>query len=400
MKKFLMSFVSIVLLIGVLSLYSAADTYIDTEDPTGGDSGSTPVGGVIAAPEIDAKASLVMEASTGAVLYEDNSEEALPPASVTKIMTLLLVMEALANHSVTLQDMVTVSAYAASMGGSQVFLAEGEQLTLEDLLKCTVIASANDAAVALAEYLMGSEEAFVTAMNERAKELGANTAHFENVTGLDDDTQNHVMSAMDIALISRELISHKQILTYSSVWMDSIRGGEFTLTNTNRLIRFYDGATGLKTGSTDKAKFCISATADKNGMELIVVIMGAPSRDSRNMSAKTLFDWAYANYGLYTDPATGGEDVHVLCGKEDSVGSQTQSFAIVLPKGSLSSVERSVSYTESISAPVLPGDTLGTVTYTVGGEVVGTVPIFATESVEKLNLWGVFVRMVKIYILS
>ncbi|MBO6019990.1 MAG: D-alanyl-D-alanine carboxypeptidase, partial [Clostridia bacterium] len=219
--------------------------------------------------EIDARGAILIEASTGTVLFEQNADEAFPPASVTKVMTLLLVMEALDSGRFTMSDPVPVSEHAASMGGSQVFLSPGESLTVEEMIKCAVISSANDAAVALAEFVSGSEEAFVSEMNRRASELGMKNARFENVTGLDDSTVDHRCSARDVAIMSRELISHKEILKYSSTWMDSIRGGEFTLSNTNRLIRFYPGATGLKTGSTAKAKFCLTATAERNGMTLV-----------------------------------------------------------------------------------------------------------------------------------
>ncbi len=404
LKKYLCAVLCFALLFSILTVYPSADDAVPTDtDITLSDQGpedSATAGVSVAPPEVDVPAAMLMEATTGTVLFEKNAEEALPPASVTKIMTLLLTMEAIDSGKVTLDDMVSISAYAASMGGSQVFLAEGEQMRLEDLVKCTVIASANDAAVALAEYLMGSEAAFVAAMNARAQELGANTAHFENATGLDDDTVNHVMSAKDIALISRELIAHPSVLKYSSVWMDSIRDGQFTLTNTNRLIRYYDGATGLKTGSTDKAKFCITATAERNGMPLIAVIMGAPSRDARNAAAKSLFDWGYANYALYQDPGVACDNVPVLCGTKDSVATQSASFSIVLPKADFSRVGRSVSETESMRAGVVKGTVLGTVTYTVDGNVIGTADIFAAETVEKLTFWALVGRMIKIYILS
>lgn len=234
-------------ILSVSCIYSSADTDDTISNPPGDISGDTTID-VDAQPNLDlsCQAAVLMEASSGTVLYAMNENAEMPPASVTKIMTLLLVMEAIDAGQIKLTDSVTISANAASMGGSQVFLEEGEQMSVEDLVKCTVIASANDAAVALSEHLAGSESAFVERMNERAGELGLTGCHFENPTGLDDDTQNHVLSATDIAVISRELIRHPLILKYSGVWMDTIRGGEFTLTNTNRLIRFYQGATGLK----------------------------------------------------------------------------------------------------------------------------------------------------------
>ena len=244
--------------------------------------------------ESDAKSLILIEASTGKVLYENNADEALPPASVTKIMTLLLVMEAIEQGKLKLTDMVTVSEAAANMGGSQVYLEVGEQLSVEEMIKCVVIASANDAAYALAEAIAGTEESFVSRMNERARELQMRNANFENTNGLDDTTENHVMSARDIAIMSAELMKYPVILKYTTIWQDSIRNGAFVLTNTNRLIRFYPGANGLKTGSTSKAGFCISAAAKREGMQLIAVVMGVSTRDSRNETAKQLLSWGFA----------------------------------------------------------------------------------------------------------
>ena len=250
------------------------------------------------------KSAVLMEASTGRILYAHNPAEAMPPASVTKIMTLLLVMERIDEGALKWEDTITASAHASSMGGSQIYLKEGEQMTARDLIKSVVIASANDAAVALAEHTYGSEEAFVKRMNERAAELGMSSTHFENTNGLDDTALNHVTSAGDIAIMSRELIRHKEILEFSSTWMDTIRNGQFGLTNTNRLVRFYRGCNGLKTGSTKKAGFCVSVTAEREGMTLICVIMGAENRDIRNAEAQKLLDWGFATYGLFA--AEGG----------------------------------------------------------------------------------------------
>ena len=251
---------------------------------TGGQSG-TPVPAALTEvqkPEpFDCRGAILMEAATGQVLYEQNADEAMPPASVTKIMTLLLVMEAIEAGSLKWDDSVTASTRASSMGGSQIFLKEGEQMPVRDLVKSVVIASANDAALALAEAVSGSEEAFVRNMNQRAAELGMKNTVFENTNGLDDTAKNHVTSARDIAIMSRELIRHKEILTFSSTWMDTVRNGAFGLTNTNRLVRFYRGCNGLKTGSTAKAGFCVSATAERDGMTLICVIMGAANRDAQ-----------------------------------------------------------------------------------------------------------------------
>lgn len=273
---------------------------------TGGQAG-TPVPAALTEvqkPEpFDCRGAILMEAATGQVLYEQNADEAMPPASVTKIMTLLLVMEAIEAGSLKWDDSVTASTRASSMGGSQIFLKEGEQMPVRDLVKSVVIASANDAALALAEAVSGSEEAFVRNMNQRATELGMKNTVFENTNGLDDTAKNHVTSARDIAIMSRELIRHKEILTFSSTWMDTVRNGAFGLSNTNRLVRFYRGCNGLKTGSTAKAGFCVSATAERDGMTLICVIMGAANRDTRNAAAASLLDWGFANYALYTCPA-------------------------------------------------------------------------------------------------
>ena len=272
---------------------------------------------------LDCTSAVLMEAATGRVLYEQNADESLPPASVTKVMTLLLVMEALEKGNIALDQMLTTSDNAASMGGSQIFLEVGEQMRVEDLLKSVIISSANDAAVVLAEAIAGSEESFVAMMNSRAAELGMKNTHFENTNGLDDTVTNHVTSARDIAIMSRALIAHEKILEYSSIWMDTVRNGEFGLTNTNRLVRFYSGATGLKTGSTSKAKFCISATAKRDGMHLIAVIMGAPTRDIRNAEAAKLLDWGFANYSLYTYPPSDQGSVKLLGSKNDTLPCRT-----------------------------------------------------------------------------
>ena len=342
---------------------------------------------------LDCKSAVLMEASTGQILYAQNPAEAMPPASVTKIMTLLLVMEAMEEGRLAWEDTVTASAHAASMGGSQIFLKEGEQMTARDLIKSVVIASANDAAVALAEHTYGSEDAFVRRMNERAAELGMTATHFENTNGLDDTAINHVTSAGDIAIMSRELIRHGEILTYSSTWMDSIRGGAFGLTNTNRLVRFYPGCNGLKTGSTSKAGFCISVTAEREGMTLICVIMGAESRDIRNAAAVKLLDWGFATYGLFS--AAGGElePLRVTGGKNDSVKLSYPAFTAVLPKGDKGAVEHTVTLPASIPAPIRAGESVGVITYTCKGKTLGEIPITATETVEKLGFWGLWVRL-------
>ena len=339
----------------------------------------------------DCKSAVLMEASTGKILYAHNPAEAMPPASVTKIMTLLLVMECMDAGTLQWEDTVTASAHAASMGGSQIYLKEGEQMTARDLIKSVVIASANDAAVALAEHTYGSEEAFVARMNERARELGMTATHFENTNGLDDTALNHVTSAGDIAIMSRELIRHTAILEFSSTWMDTIRNGAFGLTNTNRLVRYYRGCNGLKTGSTSKAGFCVSVTAEREGMTLICVIMGAETRDIRNAEAQKLLDWGFAAYGLFTAEAGDIGPVPVAGGKQDKVTLAYPRFTAVLPKSDISAVEHSVTLPEMLTAPVRAGEAVGIITYTCKGEPIGEVAVTSDETVERITwreLWG------------
>lgn len=350
--------------------------------------------------DVDALSAVLMDAETGEILYAKNPDEALPPASVTKIMTLLLVMEAIDAGQIQMGDMVSVSEYAASMGGSQVYLESGEQMSVEDLLKSTVVSSANDAAVALAELVAGSEEAFVRRMNERAAELGMEHTAFENVTGLDDDTASHLISAEDIAIMSRELISHEKILEYTSIWMDTIRNGAFGLSNTNRLIRFYSGATGLKTGSTSKAKFCISATAKRDGLHLIAVIMGSPTRDVRNAMATRLLDWGFANYSMYRNPGADAGRIKVLGGVAEDCGLEFGDYARLMKKGSEKSVTYTVELPDTVAAPIAEGDIIGKVVYRCGETVIGECDVTATESVDKISFWGLFARMFHMFSFS
>ena len=343
--------------------------------------------------QFDAKSVILVEASTGKVLFEKNADTALQPASVTKVMTLLLVMEAIDDGKISLDDMVPVSNNAASMGGTQVYHEPGEQMSVDEMIKCVVVSSANDAAVALAEFVAGSEEIFVEKMNERAKELGMVNSTFENTNGLDDTVSNHLTSARDIAIMSRELIKHPKILEYSSIWMDTIRNGAFTLTNTNRLIRFYNGANGLKTGSTSKAGFCISATALRDNMQLIAVVMGAPNRDTRNEIAKKLLDYGFANYTVASWEAAELEPIKLLGGLQSECRIGYGSFSAVVGKGERELIERSVSIPENITAPVREGDVIGEVTYTLNGEVIGKSDITALESAAKIGYLGVFARI-------
>ncbi len=350
--------------------------------------------------DVKADSAVLMDYNTGTVLYAKNADRALPPASVTKVMTLLLIMEEIDKGNLQLNEEVSVSEYAASMGGSQVYLEPGERMQTEELLKCIIIASANDAAVTLAERVAGSESAFVARMNERARELGMNNTHFENVTGLDDDTTNHLTSAYDIALMSRELLSHPVILRYSTIWMDTIRDGAFGLTNTNRLIRFYDGATGLKTGSTSKAGFCISATAERDGLHLIAVIMGSDTRDVRNEAAKQLLDYGFANYSVYTNSGGEAGEVRVMGGVTSSVPCEYAAYATLLPKGKNKNVVAELLLADNISAPVRKGTPVGTVRYLLDGNVIAEEPVTASSDVEKIGFFGILLKMLGIYFLK
>ena len=334
-------------------------------------------------------AALLMEKTTGEILYAQNEHDALPPASVTKIMTVLLTMEAIDSGRIALDDMVTVSAYAAGMGGSQVFLAEGEQMSVDDLLKAVCVSSGNDAAVALAEHVAGVTELFVEQMNNRARELGMNDTHFVNCTGL--TAEGHVTSAHDIALMSRELLlHHPEVRNYTTIWMDTLRDGTFGLSNTNKLIRFYDGATGLKTGFTREAGYCISATAERDGMELIAVIMKGATADSRNADAKALLNYGFSTYTLVdVQPQEPLAPLPVTLGAADSVTLTLppEGHTLLVEKSRAGDLTQTIDLPESVAAPVQAGQQLGTLTVTGGGDTLLTVPLLAAEPVEALS-WG------------
>lgn len=341
-------------------------------------------------PEILSPSAILMDKSTGQILFEKDSHAKLPPASVTKVMTLLLVMEALDNDQIKLEDTVSVSEYAASMGGSQVFLSPGENMYINDLLKATVIASGNDSAVALAETVAGSESGFVELMNKRAKELGMNDTNFVNCTGL--DAEGHITSAHDIAVMSKELLKHEKIKEYSTTWMDSLRNGAFTLANTNKLIRSYKGITGLKTGSTGNAKYCLSASAERDGLELIAAIMAAPSSKDRFADASKLLDFGFANYGIY-DASKEIElsPVPVILGEFESVPVCFDSDCnILVEKSKLSSLSTKLELEENVNAPVEQGQTLGKLMIFTNDELINEVKIVAAESVKRLNFLGIF----------
>lgn len=343
---------------------------------------------------LSAKSAILIEPSTGQILFEQNAHDQLPPASVTKIMTMLLVMEALDNGQCKLDDMVRTSALAASMGGSQVFLEENEEMSVNDMLKAVAVASGNDAAVALAEFIGGSHENFVAKMNERAKELGMNDTTFVNCNGLDDP--NHLTSAYDIAQMSRELIKHPQIFNYTSIWMDSLRGGQFGLVNTNKMIRFYSGATGLKTGSTSVAGFCVSVSAKRDDMDLIAVVMGAPSSKERFADATKLLDYGFANYAISKSLVSEDElpNVPVAKGRQDSVKvGLSQDFNMLLEKSKMNSIEKNITLPESVSAPIHENDKIGEVEFFIDGASIGKSDIVAKTSVESLGLFGMFTKL-------
>ena len=340
------------------------------------------------------------EASTGKVLYASGEFKAASPASVTKVMTLLLVCEALEEGKFSLSDTVRVSAKAASMGGSQVFLEEGERITVEDLIKSTVIASGNDSSVALAELTAGSEAAFVNMMNEKAAKLGLKNTHFENTTGLDDTTENHYSCSKDIAIMSRELIKHDVILKYSGKWQDTIRNGEFTLTNTNRLVRYYDGCNGLKTGSTDKAGYCVSTTAKRGNMQLIAVVMGAETRDERNNAARALLDYGFSSFSIQSFPREFLESAEVLSGKSDTVSLYRDEVTFIIPRSSINDVETEFDIPEVLNAPLSEGDVVGKVIYKVGDEQLFKADIRAGESVERIGFFDIFIEIIKKMILG
>ena len=336
---------------------------------------------------LNAKSAILMEESTGNILYESNPDERLPIASVTKVMTMLLIMEAVDSGKISLDDMVTVSENAMSYGGSTMFLETGEQLTVNDMLKGIAVASANDGCVAMAEHLAGSESAFVDMMNEKAKELGMENTHFMNTNGLDED--DHYSSARDVAIMSRELMKHETIFNYTSIWMDTLRGGKFQLANTNKLIRFYDGANGLKTGSTSKALCCLSAAAKRNDMQLIAVVLGAPTSAERFASAKSLLDYGFANYAVNTQ-ITAGDEVQKIAvekGVDKEVGVVAgDSCSTLVKKGQEDNITKEIKIDETITAPIEAGQKIGTMTISRDGEVIADIDLNASSAVEKKGI--------------
>lgn len=330
-------------------------------------------------------AAVLMERQTGTVLYEKEAHRHLSPASVTKVMTLLLIMEALDDGRIGWDDMVQTSAAAAAKGGSQIYLEENEQLPLTEMLKSVVVSSANDCACALAEHVAGSEAAFVSRMNDRAAELGMTDTHFVNCTGLDDgpDADTHLTTAYDIALMSRALLQHDEIKQYTTIWMDTVRNGQFGLSNTNKLVRFYDGTTGLKTGYTSQAGYCLSASAERGGMELIAVVMHCKSSVDRFESAKALLNYGFSNYALVTpEPEDGIPPVPVVLGTQEFVTPVPKSDApLLLEKARAAQIRTSVETDASVRAPVAAGQQLGRMTVTAGDETVAEIPLVAPAEI-------------------
>ncbi len=378
MKKLISIILCVALLLATLCVFAAAE--------------ELPV-------EVRAKAAVLMDATTGKILMKKNENEQLYPASVTKIMSLLLVMEAIDNNKIRLTDIVTTSPVAASKGGSQIWLKEGETMSVDELLRATAVYSANDACTALGEYIAGSDEGFVIMMNERAEQLGMRNTNFVNCTGLDDDTENHLTTAYDIALMSRELMKHELIKEYTTIWMDSLRDGKTELVNTNKLIRFYNGATGLKTGTTNKAGCCISATATRDGTSLIAVVMGSENSTDRFEGAKAMLNWGFANYTTVTPQIDKSliTDVNVLMGEERILTPQISSVtSMLIPKGRENDIVQKVELAASVEAPVESNQTLGTVTVSLDGEVLGSYNLTAPHYVDRLSFITVFCRLLSV----
>lgn len=368
---------------------NAADTGESTADPLSS----------IPAPtfEVSAPSALMMEASSGKILYEKEAQQRRPIASVTKIMTLLLAMEAIDAGKISLDDTLTCSEHAAGMGGSQIYLEPGEQMSLDDLLKCVVVSSANDGATMIAEYIAGSEDGFVALMNQRAAELGMENTHFVDCSGL-TDSDDHYSCAQDVAIMSQQLIGHEKIFDYTTIWMDEVRGGEFGLANTNKLLKTYDGINGLKTGSTSKAFYCLSATAKRDDMQLIAVVLGAPTSKERFNDASTILDYGFANYEIAhtADTAAQITPVPVLKGDESEIMPELSGGdTLLVPKGGRSAMVAEVRLQPDVAAPIEKGQVLGQIRYTLNGGVVATIDLKAPRDVEKLTILKLFSQLVQ-----
>ncbi len=346
--------------------------------------------------DLNVPSALLMDQTTGKVLYEHNADEKRAPASVTKIMTMLLIMEALEANKLSLADLVTVTSEAASMGGSQVYLKEGENMTVEEMLKCIAVVSANDCCVAMAEAISGSLPSFINAMNTRANELGMSNTHFNSCTGL--DTEEHYTTARDIAIMSRELMKHPQITQYTTIWMDTVRNGEFSLSNTNKLVRFYDGATGLKTGFTSSAGYCLSATATRDSLSLIAVVLGGETSNQRFEDAKTLLNYGFSQYSLYKEPLPSPAAVSVIKGMQDTVQPVLMEVpSFLIPKGTAKDITYTITLPENVLAPIEENQKLGTVTYSLNGEVLGTFNLIAKNEVPRITFSHLFSKFIRYF---
>lgn len=347
---------------------------------------------------IKAKSAVLMDASTGQVLYKYNENEKLPPASVTKIMSLLLIAEAVDSGKIKLTDEVTASAEAAAKGGSQIWLKEGETMTVDEMLKAVAIASANDACCALGEYIAGSETAFVNMMNDKAKELGMENTHFENCSGLDDDTVDHLTTAYDIGLMSVELLKHEFIQNYTTVWMDSLRDGATELVNTNRLVRFYNGTTGLKTGTTSKAGKCLSASAKRDGLHLVAVVMGSETSDDRFETAKALLNYGFANYESVTFTVDENliTDVTIIRGEQESIKPEHEELrSVTLKKDEKDKIATEITLSTDAEAPIEKGQIMGNIKFTLGGETVSECKLFSPSAVKRTNFTDVLLALIR-----
>lgn len=353
-----------------------------------------------ASPAVKAKAAVLMEQGTGKVLYEKNSDQKLYPASVTKIMTMLLVAEAIDDGKISFSDEVAASKEAAAKGGSQIWLKEGETMTVDELFKAMSVYSANDACTALAEHVAGSEDGFINMMNERAAQLGMKNTHFENCTGLDDTAENHLTTAYDIALMARALMDHEFVKKYTTIWMDSLRNGATELVNTNKLVRFYSGCTGLKTGTTSKAGCCVCATATRDNTSLIAVVLGSDNSTDRFESAKAMLNYGFANWVSVTpkiDPSLI-TDVAVTMGEERFLTPQIPAAAnVLIPKGREKDIKQDIKLSVSVEAPVESGQVLGNVDVSLDGETIGTYSLTAPHYVERLTFSSVYRRVLAVF---
>ena len=403
MKRFFCLLTASLLLLSTLCCFALAGGSDATADGDGTVAPTVSEGDALPAaadaPEIAAPSALLMDAATGTVLYEKNADARLAPASVTKVMTLLLVMEALDSGQIGWDDTVVASEAASAKGGSQVYLEPGEQMSMDEMLKSVVVSSANDCATALAEHVAGSEAAFVSLMNARAAELGMTNTHFVNCTGLDDEPEaaEHLTTARDIALMSRALLTHPRIRDYTTIWMDTVRNGQFGLSNTNKLIRFYKGATGLKTGYTSAAGHCLSASAERDGVELIAVVLHCASSTERFESAKALLDYGYANFALATpDLDVTLEPIPVTLGTAESVQPVPEDVSpILIARSQQASVTRTVELCEGVEAPVVLGQQLGTLRVEADGVLLREIPLVAAEAVPRLQYGDILTLLLR-----